>query len=182
MTDQPSAAALSPNEVSDLRQRLEDGSIPEPNSGCWLWEGSLQGCGYANVSFRGRGRRGNRLAYWVYRGSYPGSLHVCHSCDVPSCVNPAHLFLGTRSINMQDSANKGRNGMQRLPHRSSLIGKKFPQNGERNGVAKLTVPIVLNIRAQAAAGMSYAAIGRLFNISGQHAQDIALRRKWAWLA
>lgn len=84
--------------------------IPEPNSGCWLWAGATYSRGYGQ--FWASPERGNvRSHRWIYEqavGPVIAGLFVCHKCDVPSCVNPAHLFLGTNSDNVQDCIRKGR--------------------------------------------------------------------------
>lgn len=77
------------------------------NSGCWLWSGKSDTHGYGRASFQGSMWSVHRLSYSLNRGD-PGSLHVCHRCDTPACVNPQHLFLGTRSDNMRDMTVKGR--------------------------------------------------------------------------
>ncbi len=68
--------------LTSLRNRLLALSIPEPNSGCWLWLGS------------------------VVNG--PDGLDVLHACDMPCCINPDHLSPGTHSENMADMSRKGR--------------------------------------------------------------------------
>lgn len=82
-------------------------SSPEPNTGCWLWLGTIKG-GYGNVAFCGRTMRTHRLAYELTHGPIPSGLCVCHRCDTPSCCNPDHLFLGTPNDNNQDKIRKGR--------------------------------------------------------------------------
>lgn len=96
----------------ELRQIIENNSVPEPNSGCWLWLGSVMthGMGYGRLGTGKRGARklAHRISYRVFNGDLPDHLDVCHKCDMPICVNPGHLFLGTRGENTQDMWSKGR--------------------------------------------------------------------------
>jgi hypothetical protein len=64
---------------------------PEPNSGCWLWLGPLNGHGYGRIHHAGRQRQAHRVVYESHRGPIPIGLELDHLCRVRSCVNPAHL-------------------------------------------------------------------------------------------
>jgi hypothetical protein len=74
---------------------------------CWIWMGAKTPLGYGNVRFNGRWWRAPRLSWFLAKDVEP-SLHVLHRCDNPSCVNPAHLFLGTDQDNVDDMNRKGR--------------------------------------------------------------------------
>lgn len=77
--------------------------------GCWLWTGSVFGSlGYGQFMAHGRPQYAHRLSWEMANGPIPDGQHVLHSCDVPTCVNPAHLCLGTHKSNMEDAATKGR--------------------------------------------------------------------------
>lgn len=149
--------------MKTAKERFEEKYIPVTESGCWLWTGATTAGGY------GQFRDGPTMAYahrWAYEhfmGPIPGILYVCHRCDVPSCVNPAHLFLGTSGDNSHDMVEKGRQARVR--------GSKHP-------LAKLTDKQVLAIRQAAGTQREIAA---RFGISPQHVGRIRRRAFWTHL-
>jgi hypothetical protein len=88
--------------------RLEQLSVPEPNTGCWLWTGSSSSTGYGKLSSAGKTLAAHRAAHEIFVGEIPRGMCVCHHCDTPACINPAHLFLGTYSDNAIDRLRKAR--------------------------------------------------------------------------
>ena len=91
----------------------------EKSDGCWLWTGATVGRGYGVLLYRDSRtlKLAHRISWEICRGEVPPSdLFVCHTCDVPACVNPDHLFVGTRSANMQDASRKGRHNMVKKTH------------------------------------------------------------------
>jgi hypothetical protein len=87
-----------------MNMNFESKAIALPWSGCWIWMGSMDKCGYGKWG----GKLAHRLVWQATRGDIPRGMEVCHSCDVPSCINPEHLFVGTHLENMRDSVRKGR--------------------------------------------------------------------------
>lgn len=75
---------------------------------CWYWTGRKDKHGYGKIAVQGRDLRAHRLSYRISKGIDPGSMCVCHICDQTDCVNPDHLFLGSRGDNMKDAIAKGR--------------------------------------------------------------------------
>ena len=104
----------------------------EKSEGCWLWRGNLSDRAYGRFSVGGgRWRLAHRVMWELTNGPIPAGLFLCHRCDTPACVNPAHLFLGTHADNMADRGAKGRQ-----------------LKGERHHKARLTAAQVAEIRAR----------------------------------
>lgn len=174
-------APLTNTERSRLAVIFTERSTRIPG-GCWLWTGSFSGNGYGGLFFRGRNRRVHRLSYWLHYGEHPGVLHVMHKCDTPLCFNPLHLVLGTIKDNAVDCARKGRNGMQKYPHRSSLCGTSHPLYGVDNRSSKLTEEDVRIIRSRLAQErISCARLGREYGVSDQTIIRIKSGETWGWL-
>lgn len=127
------------NEVGfrgSLAERFEKKYIPEPNSGCWLWTGSIDPKGYGQIRMpgphkRGRLRIASHVSLELVGREVPAGMEACHSCDNPGCVNPDHIFIGTHRENMHDSLRKGRaskpppsirgRGLKTYCHRGHLL-------------------------------------------------------------
>jgi hypothetical protein len=123
MRAQPRFQRSPVRSIEDLRSASE----PEPNSGCWLWMRAVNGKGYGSCQFNGKVQLAHRVAYLLALGD-PAGLVVCHRCDVPSCVNPDHLFLGTVGDNNRDRDRKGRASGGRVG-RSDLAARVRCVNG-----------------------------------------------------
>lgn len=153
--------------MNTLRDRFNQKWIPEPNSGCWLWEGSINSDGYGHIGAGDPARpafvaKAHRVSYELHCGPIPAKTLVCHRCDNPSCVNPHHLFLGSHQDNMQDRAAK---------KRSILCGKV----GEQNNGAKISADIVNQIRQS---NLSSPKASRVFAISESNVRRIRTFKSW----
>lgn len=113
-----------------LAECIERRSVLVPWSGCRLWLAACTRAGYGLFSFKGKLMYAHRAAWLVANGELPAGMLVCHRCDIPSCINPDHLFLGTCLDNSRDAVRKDRDA-----------------HGERHGNAVLTAEQVRAIRA-----------------------------------
>ena len=118
---------------------------------CWEWTGARNTKGYGIKRIGAAGKKKNimahRMAWLLFNSTLPEGLLVCHRCDNPSCVNPAHLFLGTAKDNMDDKIAKGR-------------GIDPPL-----AVLKFTPEQAADVRALSGLGASMRAIARKYNTS-----------------
>lgn len=73
-------------------------------NGCWEWQGLRNKNNYGQVGHTSA----HRFSYEFYKSKIPKGICVCHTCDNPPCVNPNHLWLGTRKDNNDDRDKKGR--------------------------------------------------------------------------
>lgn len=88
---------------------------------CWVWQGASKGNGYGNVRLGTKNITAHRYAYAIFVGDVPDDMDVCHTCDNRFCVNPDHLFLGSRKDNMMDCKEKGRaKGHYKIPFNEKL--------------------------------------------------------------
>lgn len=76
--------------------------------GCWHYIGNRAPFGYGLIWVHNKLTTTHRYSWRLHFGEIPAGMQVLHKCDEPSCVNPAHLFLGTQRDNMHDMIAKGR--------------------------------------------------------------------------
>lgn len=112
---------------------------------CWLWTGGPKNFPYGYIGYTLRHKKNkrcyvHRFSWELHNGPIPTGLLVCHTCDTPKCVNPAHLFLGTSKDNLQDASRKGR------------------MTARGQGFRKLTEENIKQIRKMAHKGFTYVEI------------------------
>jgi hypothetical protein len=133
---------------------------------CWNWTAARTKLGYGLYTIKRRPRyrsfKAHRMAYYLANGSIDDSLVVMHSCDNPSCCNPAHLSLGTMKENMADMWRKGR-------------ARPVGTAGERNGNSKLDENTVRMIRLSAESGY---VLGQRFGVSNVLISQIKRGKIW----
>lgn len=147
-------------------ERLEAYSMPEPNSGCQLWIGWTNPRGYGVFyDDRRKQRLAHRASWEHHRWSIPGDLFVCHKCDVRSCINPDHLFLGTTQDNTADMVRKGRHRFTVRcgeDHASSRFTNEqisyIRRSHDRNGALAKEFAVVASLISQIRSGKRWAHI------------------------
>jgi hypothetical protein len=130
-------------------------------TGCWLWTKGKYRDGYGTIWFRGKNWRAHRYFYTVIIGEIPPRKHLLHVCDVPACVNPSHLFVGTNKDNVNDK-----------------VTKKRQARWETSGRAKLTNDNVRDIRHMILSGDRVVDIAAKFSVSQCNISHIKNGKSW----
>jgi len=146
-----------------LKERLENLTEYIPECGCWILMTSTDTSGYARLGVNGKLRLAHRVSWEVHIGPIPEGVCVLHRCDTPSCVNPNHLFLGTKRDNTQDCINKKRRPVF---------------NGEPHGMSLLSEEDVLKIRVDKRFQKSIAIE---YGIDRTTVSDIQRKKTWKHL-
>jgi hypothetical protein len=128
---------------------------------CWLWTGKPNATGYGQFNAGDKMWLAHRYSYNLNVGPIMNGLHVLHKCDVPLCVNPEHLFLGTQAENVQDMLNKGREA-----------------KGSKRGNAKLKEADIYQIRNLRLEGLTHRQIASRLNVSHTTIIRILLHNSW----
>ncbi len=151
--------------AASLQQRFEDKVAYEPLCGCHLWTGATSKFGYGKLNTgKNKWSLAHRVAYNLYKGSIPDDKSVLHQCDVPSCVNPEHLYLGDYKQNALDREERKRGNHA---------------YGVRHGRVKLKPEQVIQIRQQyATQKFSFRQLGKIYDVDGKTIADIVRNKLW----
>lgn len=151
--------SVNPNLFAFMR--LTDTTTPYgPANACWRWVGKLNNKGYG-ITRRMHCNYAHRLSYTLFVGPVPARMCVLHKCDVPDCVNPRHLRLGTQLENIQD-----------------CVTKKRHAHGERSGRSKLRLAEVLEMRARRDAGAKLKTLAAAYKVSVSLVSHICAHHVW----
>jgi hypothetical protein len=186
----------------------------DENTGCWVWQLAIRTDGYGKTGriTLGNDRRdflAHRLSWILFRGDILNDLCVLHKCDNKPCVNPDHLFLGTRTDNAADRDAKGRTvngmkgkgyliagskhgmyGVRRFGPSNPMYGIRGPKHprfgkpspasiGENNRGSKLKEDDIRTIFKLRSSGLSHVAIGDIVGIKQAQVSKILLRQSWS---
>lgn len=150
-------AAVMPSNVFDDKF-IASHSMPVPFSGCFLWLKSFVKGGYGKTHKDGKTLIAHRAIWEARNGPVPKGKILCHRCDIPECVNPDHLFLGTHADNSADMVMKDRQA-----------------KGANVTLAKITDDIAKEIKDSAG---TYVEIANMFNVSQSLVGAIKRNETW----
>jgi hypothetical protein len=128
---------------------------------CWVWTGPLTGDGYGRIRQKPHDHKAHRIGWHLRFGAIPDGLCALHRCDNRRCVNPDHLFLGTRPDNSAD-----------------MVAKRRSTRGERNPAARLRTADVIAIRRQLVGGVRTRELAASYGVSPQTIRRLRGRRFW----
>jgi len=150
-----------------IEERFKD-KFRKVDSGCWEWTATINRYGYGQIKntpdSHPRMVFAHRASWMIHNGDIPDGLYILHKCDNRKCVNPDHLFLGTKQDNSQDRDSKRRQAF-----------------GERNGNAKLTETQAVEILRLSRSGCSNPKIAKMFDMSRISIWELVTGRKWGYL-
>lgn len=157
-------------------------TLVDKGNGCWLWRGPRTSKGYGNFWHNGGRMYAHRYSWEILHDPIAEGLCVLHRCDTPLCVNPTHLFLGTRADNIEDCRRKGRTSKGDAHPKRRGIGVA---KGAQHGRAKLTDEQVQAIRTAYQPGRgnerNYAALAKHYGVNKTQIMRVVRRITWKHL-
>ncbi len=154
---------LRPRNTLPTLDELKSFCGIDPETGCWLWGRCRDTSGYGLLTIGGKIRKVHRLAFLMANGNLDDNACVLHKCDTPACINPNHLFQGTKKDNVDDCIRKNRH-----------------TKGHKVGVSKLTEDQVLVIlESSKSTNVKTAEIARRFGVSTNTIRHIIKGLTWS---
>lgn len=152
---------INKRQYSTLQSQIK--SAIQEKDGHWIWQKSTSGGGskYGSLENNGRKLLAHRASYEAFIGKIPTGLNVCHSCDIPLCVNPAHLFLGSQKDNHADMVKKNRQA-----------------NREKHGMSKLSENNIINIKHMIKDGINQRKIAKYYAVTQAAISLINRNKTW----
>lgn len=141
----------------------------ESPSECWQWKAARMRntkFDYGIFNFNGLKRHAHRIAWILTNGEIPNGVCVLHKCDNPPCVNPGHLFLGSKGDNARDRETKGRS---------------HDRKWDSNGRAKLTLNQAKEIKHRASLGEKRCDLAKQFGVSPVAVSYLCIGKNWKGL-
>lgn len=146
---------------------------------CWPWTAGKLHFGHGAFTVKRRPIAAHRMSWMITNGPIPDGMCVLHHCDNPSCCNPSHLFIGTKTDNNKDRDSKNRqaqglrSGRYTKPHRNAV--------GVRNGRAKLSEHHIEEIKELRSGGFTLSAIASNYGLGTSQVWRIVRGQSWKCL-
>ena len=145
---------------------------------CRVFLGSRRG-GYGRMTDGERLRDAHRLSFEVNKGPIPEGKDVCHHCDNPGCIEPVHLWAGTKKENTADMIRKGRHLAGRSIGAEKRRGQAAPWvRGGRHKLSKLTEAGALAVLASTEPAR---VLAERLGVSDSLIRGIRQGKNWGWL-
>lgn len=145
--------------IEEIKKRFNE-KVKISDTGCHEWIGTIQSNGYGRFSFLGKSIYAHRFSALLKFGILINNKDICHICDNRRCVNPEHLFIGTRKENMEDCKKKGRQAK----------GEKLSK--------KLTDKKVKEIKILISEKQNILEISKKYGVSKTAISQIKLNKSW----
>lgn len=153
-----------PNKLSDWTlEKVRSKCVPDPITDCWIWQGTKISTGYGIVNINWKRILVHRIVAGLGE-KLPPKSEVCHRCHTPSCVNPAHLYVGDSASNSRDMIDAGRSA-----------------KGSTHSQHKLVDAEVVEIRERFARGDPQAFLAHQFGVSQSAISLIVSQKRWRHL-
>lgn len=167
-TKKPSLQDFKNRNYPHIKDAILENITIDIGTQCWNWTSGIDAYGYGSIRISGKAFKAHRLSYVLLSKPHeiteiPSEMCICHRCDNRRCVNPDHLWVGTKSENTIDMLNKGRNII------GELAGNAIAANG-----------IVLEIREKYATGeFTIAMLSDEYGMSLKGVHSIIIGTTWA---